>query len=112
MEGWVLLRTLLLLFGFLTVLVIAAYGIRRWALGGASRGSIPFSIVARLPLPPKAMVYAVQVGEKVFLLGVTEHTVTMLREYTVDEWEAHVPTAVASHPVIHLLQSRRSPSSP
>lgn len=87
METGVVIRALLFLIGFLLTLIGIAYWVRRWALGGISGGQ-RVSVVARLPLPPKAMLYALRVGDLVLLLGVTEHTVTVLREYSISEWEA------------------------
>lgn len=92
METGVVLRALLFLVGFLLILAGAAYWIRRWALGRAPSGQ-RVSILARLPLPPKAMLYALRVGDLVLLLGVTEHSVTVLREYSASEWEALAPSS-------------------
>ncbi|GBD06381.1 hypothetical protein HRbin21_00172 [bacterium HR21] len=86
MSGEMLVRTILILLGFFAVLLAAAYWIRRWAWGAAATTQL--HILARIPLPPKALLYALRVGEKVLLLGVTEHAVNLLQEYTLEEWEA------------------------
>jgi flagellar biogenesis protein FliO len=87
MSGEMLVRTILILLGFFAILLAAAYWIRRWAWGGAA-ATTQLHILARIPLPPKALLYALRVGEKVLLLGVTEHAVNLLQEYTLEEWEA------------------------
>ncbi len=107
----VVLRTLLILLGFFGVLIGAAYWVRRWVWGNTREGNPRLSIVARLPLPPKALLYALQVGEKVLLLGVTEHSVNLLHEYTLEEWEAigiayRSPSRIASKGMLRNLLTR------
>jgi flagellar biosynthetic protein FliO len=87
MEGGAILRSVLILLAFFAVLIAVAYAVRRWAMGSAAGVSARFRILARLPLPPKAMLYAVRIGERVFLLGVTDQTVTLLHQYDAEEWE-------------------------
>jgi flagellar biogenesis protein FliO len=36
------------------------------------------------------MLYAVRLGERVLLLAVTEHAVTLLRELSLEEWHSAV----------------------
>lgn len=82
------MRTLLIMLGFFAVLLGAAYWLRRWVWGSSGMGAAQLHILARIPLPPKALLYALRVGQKVLLLGVTEHSVNVLQEYTFEEWEA------------------------
>jgi flagellar biogenesis protein FliO len=84
-EG-ALLRSLLIVVGFLLLLLVGAYWLRRWNLSTAGHRGGQLAILARLPLPPKAMLYAVRLGERVLLLAVTEHAVTLLRELSLEEW--------------------------
>jgi len=87
MDAATLLRTFAILVVFFAVLLAAAYWVRRWALGARQGGVLPLRILARMPLPPKAVLYVVQLGENVFVLGVTEHNVSLLQQYSVEEWQ-------------------------
>jgi len=55
----------------------------RFGKGGAGEGG---RILAHLPLGPNRSVCVVELAERVFMLGVTEHAITLLREIT-DEGE-------------------------
>ncbi|MCS6966260.1 MAG: flagellar biosynthetic protein FliO [Candidatus Kapabacteria bacterium] len=107
MDEGVLIRTVLILIAFFTLLLAAAYGIRRWAWGGGNRNGLRLRLLARLPIAPKAALYAVRVGEVVFLLGVTEHSISVLRQYTVEEWEAARVSETSPTEPLRLLWSRR-----
>lgn len=51
----------------------------RFGKGGAGEGG---RILAHLPLGPNRSVCVVELAERVFMLGVTEHAITLLREIT------------------------------
>lgn len=55
----------------------------RFGKGGVGEGG---RILAHLPLGPNRSVCVVELAERVFMLGVTEHSITLLREVT-DEGE-------------------------
>ncbi|MEN3026512.1 MAG: flagellar biosynthetic protein FliO [Chlorobiota bacterium] len=107
MDEGMLIRTVLTLVGFFAVLGAAAYGIRRWALSGRNTNGPRFRLLAQLPMTPKAMLCAVRVGEEILLLGVAEHSVSLLRQYTVEEWEAAKVAETSSTNPLHLLWPSR-----
>lgn len=75
---WTVLNAAIVLTFSIIVLVGIAYTARRWIGGKASGQGTGFRILARQSLGSKASLVIVEVGDKRYLLGVTEHSVTML----------------------------------
>lgn len=79
--------TLAYLFSLLAVFVVVAamaYFASRF-LSGRFGQSVPGEdgrILAHLPLGPNRSVCVVEIAERIFMLGVTEHSITLLREVT------------------------------
>ena len=87
MSWWSTLAYLISLFAIFGFVVVMAYFAARF-LGGrfanhlAGRGS---RILDHLPLGPNRSVCVVEMADRVLLLGVTEHMITMLSEITDSE---------------------------
>lgn len=83
--------TLAYLFSLLAVFVFVAamaYFASRFLSGRFGKGGVGEDgrILAHLPLGPNRSVCVVELAERIFMLGVTEHSITLLREIT-DEGE-------------------------
>ena len=78
------LLTLLAVFAFVLVL---AYLASRFLAGrfASAAGAAGGQLLSHLPLGPNRSVCIVELGEHVFVLGVTEHSITLLREITDQE---------------------------
>ena len=75
------LISLLAVFAFVAVL---AYFATRF-LSGKFVNTVPGSggrVLAHLPLGPNRSICVAELGDRIFMLGVTEHSVTLLREIT------------------------------
>lgn len=83
-SWWSTLGYLLSLLAVFAVVLVMAYLVSRFLAGhfakatGASGGQL----LAHLPLGPNRSVCIVELAERVFVLGVTEHSITLLREIT------------------------------
>lgn len=78
--------------------VIAAIWLlqRRMSRGRATRAGRPISVIARQNLGPKASVAVVDFGGKRFLLGVTEHGVTVLHDAVAETVAAETEEPIVS----------------
>jgi flagellar biogenesis protein FliO len=73
-----LVNAMLMLAASIAVLVLVAALVRRLASSRGIAQGIPIRIVARQPIAGKAMLVVADIGDKRLLLGVTEHSVTLL----------------------------------
>ncbi|MCX7929226.1 MAG: flagellar biosynthetic protein FliO [Chlorobi bacterium] len=73
-----MLNALLVLLAGIAFLAIIAFILRRLASGRASTHGLPIRIISRQPIGGKAALVVADVGDKRLLLGVTEHSVTLL----------------------------------
>lgn len=86
-SWWSTLAYLLSLLAVFAVVLLMAYGASRFLggrfakLGGGAGGQI----LAHLPLGPNRSICVAELAERVFMLGVTEHSITLLRELTDPE---------------------------
>ncbi len=83
-SWWSTLAYLVSLFAVFVFVVVMAYLASRFLSGhfgkaGAGEGG---RILAHLPLGPNRSVCVVELAERIFMLGVTEHSITLLREVT------------------------------
>ncbi len=87
-SWWSTLAYLLSLFAVFAFVVLMAYLASRF-LGKRFGGTVAARdgrILSHLPLGPNRFICVVEIAESVFMLGVTEHSITLLREIT-DEAE-------------------------
>ncbi len=86
-SWWSTLAYLLSLLAVFALVVLLAYGASRF-LGGrfmkAAEGA-GGQMLAHLPLGPGRSACVVELAGRVFVLGVTEHSITLLREITDEE---------------------------
>ena len=86
-SWWSTLAYLVSLFAVFGFVVVMAYFAARF-LGGKFAQHITGNggrILEHLPLGPNRSVCAVEIADRVFLLGVTEHSITLLSEITDPE---------------------------
>ncbi len=84
---WSTLTYLLSLLAVFAVVLLLAYGAARF-LGShftKAAGAAGGHLLAHLPLGPNRSVCIVELAEHVFVLGVTEHSITRLKEITDPE---------------------------
>lgn len=83
-----LLRLVLAMGIVLALMAVAAAAVRRSGGGpiGRRRGA-PIEVVSRQPMGRRASVALVRAGGKGLVLGVTDHTITLLAETDPDELE-------------------------
>ena len=84
---WSTLTYLLSLLAVFAVVLLLAYGAARF-LGShftKAAGAAGGHLLAHLPLGPNRSVCIVELAERVFVLGVTEHSITRLKEITDPE---------------------------
>ena len=94
MDSLLLARRVIVALG-VVIAVIWFLRRRNSPAGRSRRAQKPVSVVARQNLAPKVSVAVVEFGGKRFLLGVSEHGVTVLHDEeleVVDEIPAAVPT--------------------
>ena len=86
-SWWSTIAYLLSLFAVFAFVVIMAYMASRFLSGRFARTSEGQGgrILAHLPLGPNRSVCVVELAERVFMLGVTEHSITLLREVTDED---------------------------
>lgn len=84
------------------LLVRVAAGLlqRTGAGGGPRRGRAEVEVLYRQPLGRRASLGVVRAGERALLLGITDHTVTLLGEADADELLPPIPESprTAAHP--------------
>jgi flagellar protein FliO/FliZ len=87
---------------------------RKMSRGGgvrAKKAGKPMSVVARQSLGPKASVAVVEFGGKRFLLGVTEHGISVLDNAENEETVAVLePSVAAVSPAVPVAVTRRASS--
>lgn len=83
-SGWSTLAYLLSLVAVFVFVVVMAYIASRFLSGHFSKAAEGQGgrILAHLPLGPSRSVCVVELAERVFMLGVTDHSITLLREIT------------------------------
>jgi flagellar biosynthetic protein FliO len=64
----------------LGLIFIGLYFVRRWQRGGRGTGSRRLRILESKHLSPKQAVHVIQAGHRVFLIGATDHGLSMLSE--------------------------------
>lgn len=89
-SWWSTIAYLISLFAVFAFVVVMAYFASRFIGGRFSRtlSGEGGRILAHLPLGPNRSICVAEIAERVFMLGVTEHSITLLREITdADEIE-------------------------
>lgn len=83
-SWWSTLAYLLSLLAVFAFVVVLAYFASRFLAGHFAKatGATGGHLLAHLPLGPNRSVCVVELAERVFVLGVTEHSITLLREIT------------------------------
>jgi flagellar protein FliO/FliZ len=90
-EPYPFLDLLVTLLAFL-VIVLGAWLAARWLMrrmygpGATAGGRI--RIVERVPLEPRRTLYLLEAGEKLLLVGVTDHDIRVLAEFSRDDLPA------------------------
>lgn len=76
------LKTLAVLLGILGLIFFLAYAVKRFGIAGAGRDSSQegWRILGAKSLGPKRQVYLLEAGSKIFLIGVTDKTMSSLGE--------------------------------
>lgn len=95
------------LLAFLAVILLAWLG-ARWLLRrlyGPGAGGGRVRVLERVPLEPRRTLYLVEAGEKLLLVGVTEHDIRVLGEFKRDELPA--PPPVERRTFLDVLRSAR-----
>ncbi|MCX8051928.1 MAG: flagellar biosynthetic protein FliO [Chlorobi bacterium] len=87
-----LVNAMLMLAASIAVLVLVAALVRRLASSRGIAQGIPIRIVARQPIAGKAMLVVADIGDKRLLLGVTEHSVTLLATLAAGAQPVQQPT--------------------
>ena len=84
--GWVLFRMVLML-GAVCILawVSLKWGLKRWVTPDAKAG--PMQVLARLPLEPRRSINLIKVGQRVLVVGSSEHGMHALGDLSLDEVE-------------------------
>lgn len=84
--GWVLFRMVLML-GAVCILawVSLKWGLKRWVTPDAKAG--PMQVLARLPLEPRRTINLIKVGQRVLVVGSSEHGMHALGDLSLDEVE-------------------------
>ena len=72
-----LIETVVTLLAVIALAVLVLYGARRLGVG---KSAGPISLVGRLPLEGRRVIYLVRVGEKVFVIGGSETGLAKLGE--------------------------------
>lgn len=83
------------LLAFLAVILLAWLA-ARWLLRrmyGPGAGGGRIRVLERLPLEPRRTLYLVEAGEKLLLVGSTEHEIRLLGEFSREELPAPLPPA-------------------
>ena len=76
----------------LAVVLCLLFVVARFARRGRPRGDGPdMTVISRCTVGAKAAVAVVQVGERALVVGVTEHSVTLLSETPVSDLVAAEP---------------------
>jgi flagellar biosynthetic protein FliO len=87
-EPYPFLDLIVTLLAFLAV-ILAAWLAARWLMrrmygpGAANAGRI--RVVERVPLEPRRTLYLVEAGDKLLLLGSTDHGIVVLAEFTREQ---------------------------
>jgi flagellar biogenesis protein FliO len=82
--------------GLMIVLILAAAAaLRFFGRGAGLRGSSRLQVLDSLPLAPKRVLYSVQAGRRVVVLGVTEASITLVLELPPEEAAALYPDGAA-----------------
>ena len=86
-SWWSTLAYLLSLLAVFAFVLILAYGAARFLSSHFAKaaGATGGHLLAHLPLGPNRSVCIVELAERVFVLGVTEHSITRLKEITDPE---------------------------
>jgi flagellar biogenesis protein FliO len=87
--GWLLLRTLLALGAVLLLAwLVIRFGLRRLADAGPARRAkgARLEVLERRGLGPRAALFAVRAGSRVFLVGSSEAGVRLLSELPAADW--------------------------
>ncbi len=86
-SWWSTLAYLLSLLAAFAFVLILAYFVSRFLSGRFAKaaGAAGGQLLSHLPLGPNRSVCIVELAERVFVLGVTEHSITLLREITDPE---------------------------
>lgn len=91
---------------FLVYLFIKRYAVKRNNSSAANGESL--SVISRMPLPPKGMLSVVAIGRRRFLIGSTEHNISLVADITESgaapnetrnaSIEANLPAPIAKIP--------------
>ncbi|MCR5031094.1 MAG: flagellar biosynthetic protein FliO [Selenomonadaceae bacterium] len=83
-SWWSTLAYLLSLLAVFVFVLVLAYFASRFIAGrfAQSTGASGGHLLAHLPLGPNRSICVAELAERVFVLGVTEHSITLLREIT------------------------------
>ena len=86
-SWWSTLAYLLSLLAVFALVVVLAYAASRFLAGHFAKatGATGGHLLSHFPLGPNRSVCIVELAERVFVLGVTEHSITLLREITDPE---------------------------
>lgn len=86
-SWWSTLAYLLSLLGVFAFVLLLAYGAARFlgAHFAKATGATGGHVLSILPLGPNRSVCVVELAERVFVLGVTEHSISLLKEITDPE---------------------------
>ncbi len=98
---WTVINAALILLASIVVLAVIAIVVRRFATNRGLVHGLPIRIIARQPIAPKASVVIVDIGDKRFLLGVTEQNVSLLGSFPITQpaqQPSSTPTAVTPPP--------------
>jgi flagellar protein FliO/FliZ len=108
-EGYPLVDLAVTLIVFLAVILLAWLG-ARWLMrrlyGPAAYGGGRVRVVERVPLEPRRTLYLVEAGEKLLLIGMTDHEVRVLAEFKSSDLPP--PAASARRSFLDALRSARS----
>jgi flagellar protein FliO/FliZ len=95
--------TLLAFFAVILLAWLAARWLLRRMYGPGSGGRV--RVLERVPLEPRRSLYLVEAGEKLLLVGATEHDIRLLGEFKRDELPA--PPPVERRTFLDVLRSVR-----
>lgn len=101
-----LLQAVVVIIISIVVLSVIAFGIRRFASSRSIAGNLPIRVIARQPLGNKAFLVIADIGNKRLLLGVTDHSVTLLATITPPP----SPTQPATKPPMAGAPSQSNPA--
>ena len=84
-----MVQTVVTLAGVVALAVLLVYGARR---AGVGRATGPLSVIGRLPLDARRVVYLVRVGRAIYVLGASEGGLVKLGEMPEEDLtEANPP---------------------